>query len=105
VPPSGGASELAERDGSLRAARAAVTQARRDEVGLYQRNDPLRVQAFELRFLARRQPSDRWLVDLSSDTNVLLPPHAYPEVPLAEDRLFLPAEYVPIWVEHGWKRG
>jgi endonuclease YncB( thermonuclease family) len=105
VPPPGGAGELTERDGSLHAARAAVTQARRDEVGLYQRNDPLRVQAFELRFLARRQPPDRWLVDLSTNDNALLPPQAYPDIPLPEDRLFIPAEYVPLWVEHGWKRG
>lgn len=82
-----------------------MAQARRDEVGLYQRGDPLRLQAFELRFLARRQPPDRWLVDLSSDADVLLPPQAYPEISLPEDRLFIPAECVPLWGERGWKRG
>jgi hypothetical protein len=105
VPPPGGVAEWADRDGSLRDARAAVAQARRDEVGLYQRDDPLRLLAFELRFLARRQPPDRWLVDLSTNDNALLPPQAYPDIPLPEDRLFIPAEYVPLWVEHGWKRG
>jgi hypothetical protein len=105
VPRPGGAAELAQADSSLRAARAAVAQARRDAVGIYQAADPLRVLPFELRFLARRQPPDRWLVDLSSDAEVLLPPHAYPDVPLPEDRMFVPAEYVPLWEHHGWKRG
>ncbi len=73
VPRPGGAAELAQADSSLRAARAAVAQARRDAVGIYQAADPLRVLPFELRFLARRQPPDRWLVDLSSDAEVLLP--------------------------------
>jgi hypothetical protein len=80
--------ELAESDASLRDARAAVAAARRDEVGIYRAGDALRVLRFELRFLARRQPPDRWLVDLSDDAEVLLPPQAYPDVALPEDRLF-----------------
>jgi hypothetical protein len=52
-----------------------------------------------------RQPPDRWLVDLSSDAEILLPAQAYPDVALPEDRLFVPAEYVPLWESHGWKRG
>jgi hypothetical protein len=105
VRPPGGAAELAERDVSLRAARAAVAQARDDRVGLYEAADPLRLLPFELRFLGRRQPPDRWLVDLSSDDNVLLPPQAYTTVAHPEERLFVPAEYVPLWEQTGWKRG
>jgi hypothetical protein len=105
VPRPGSAAELAASDASLRAARVAVAAARRDEVGIYQTGDALRVLPFELRFLARRQPPDRWLVDLSGDAEVLLPPQAYPDVALPEDRLFVPAEYVPLWEQHGWKRG
>jgi len=45
------------------------------------------------------------LVDLSVDAEVLLPPQAYPDVARPEDRLFVPAEYVPLWEQHGWKRG
>ncbi|MDN5929693.1 MAG: hypothetical protein L0I24_01265 [Pseudonocardia sp.] len=105
VPPSGGAAELAEHDGSLRAARRAVAQARQQELGLYEAAAPMRLLPFELRFLARRQPPDRWLVDLSTDAEVLLPPQAYPDVPRPEDRLFVPAEYVPLWEQHGWQRG
>ena len=105
VPRPGGAAELAATDPSLRAARTAAAAARRDGVGIYQAGNALRVAPFELRFLARRQPPDRWLVDLSSDADVLLPPQAYPDVPRPEDRLFVPAEYVPLWEHHGWKRG
>ena len=105
VPRPGTAAELAATDSSLRAARAAAATARDGRVGIYQADDPLRVLPFELRFLARRQPPDWWLVDLSADANVLLPPQAYPDVPLPEDRLFVPAEYVPLWEQHGWKRG
>jgi hypothetical protein len=104
VPRPGGAAELAQADASLRGARAAVAAARRDELGIYQAGDPLQILPFELRFLARRQPPDRWLVDLSSEAEVLLPPQAYPDVALPEDRLFIPAEYVPLWEHHGWKR-
>lgn len=103
VPPPGGAAELAERDGSLRAAPRAIAQARRQELGLYAA--PLGLLPFELRFLARRQPPDRWLVDLSTDAAVLVPPQAYPDVPLPEDRLFVPTEYVPLWEQHGRQRG
>ena len=105
VPWPGSAAELAESDASRRDARGAVAAARHDEAGIYQTGDALRVLPFELRFLARRQPPDRWLVDLSSDAEVLLRPQAYPDVALPEDRLFVPAEYVPLWESHGWKRG
>jgi len=105
VPPPGGAAQLAEQDASLSAARAAVARARRDQVGIYRAADPLRLLPFELRFLARRQPPDRWLVDLSRDEEVLVPPQAYPSIARPEDRLFVPAEYVPLWEQHGWRRG
>jgi hypothetical protein len=59
---------------------------------------------FELRFLARRSPPDRWVIDLSADDDRLHPPQSYIAIPNAEDRLFLPAEYVPLFVENGWRR-
>jgi hypothetical protein len=62
----------------VRTAHAAVATTHRDQVGIYQADGALRVLPFELRFLARRQPPDQWLVDLSRDAEVLLPPQAYP---------------------------
>ena len=104
VPAPGTAAQAAAADPALAAARASVKAARRLRVGLYEAARPLRLPAFELRMLARRQPPDRWLVDLGGDGDTLIPPQCYPRVPLPEDRLFIPAEYVPLWVEMGWKR-
>lgn len=59
---------------------------------------------FELRFLARRTRPDRWVVDLSADDNRLHAPQSYVAIPNAEDRLFLPSEYLPLFVENGWRR-
>ena len=104
VPAPGTAAQAAAADPALAAARASVKAARRLRIGLYEAARPLRLQAFELRMLARRLPPDRWLVDLGGDGGNLIPPQCYPRVPLPEDRLFIPAEYVPLWVERGWQR-
>jgi hypothetical protein len=110
VPAPGTVAQAAAADPALAAARASVKAARRLRVGLYEAARPLRLQAFELRMLSRRLPPDRWLVDLGGDsddvtaTDTLIPPQCYPRVPLPENRLFIPAEYVPLWVEKGWKR-
>lgn len=104
VPAAGTATQAADADPSLKAARAAVKNAREQQLGLYEAVQPLRLLAFELRIIARQQPPDRWLIDLSSASDTLIPPQPFPSVPLPEDRLFIPAEYVPLWVEKGWKR-
>jgi hypothetical protein len=105
VPAPGTAAQLAARERSLRQARRWVQQARDRHAGLYQQQDPLRLLPFELRLLARRQPPDRWVVDLGRGDDVLVPPQFYFEVANPEDRLFVPAEYVPLFVERGWRRG
>ena len=76
VPRPGTATQAAAADPSLIAARAAVKNARAQQVGLYEAARPLRLQAFELRMLARRQPPDRWLIDLSGDGDTLIPPQS-----------------------------
>jgi hypothetical protein len=59
---------------------------------------------FELRFLARRRPSNRWVIDLSADDDRLHPLQSYIGIPNTVDRLFLPPEYVALFVENGWRR-
>jgi hypothetical protein len=54
-------------------------------------------------FLARRQPPERWLIDLSAGDDRLLAPQRYRTVPNPEDRLFIPEEYVPLFEQNGWK--
>jgi len=40
--------------------------------------DPLRLLPFEVRYLGRRTPPDRWVIDLSKNDSVLLKPLSYP---------------------------
>jgi len=103
VPKPGTQQRLAERSSALRAARTAVRQARADQRGVFAGADPLRLLAFELRFLARRQPPDRWVIDLASDSDRLIAPQRDFTIANPEDRLFIPAEYVPLFADRGWR--
>ena len=105
VPVPGTAALVAGRESSLRAARLAVRAARDAGHGVFAAADPLRLEPFELRYLAGRRAPSRWVIDLSSDSDRLLPPQRYIEIARPEDRLYVPAEYVPLFVERGWRRG
>jgi hypothetical protein len=102
VPPPGDAAALANTDPTLHAARTAIATARANHTGIYHPTDPLRLLPFELRLLARRQPPTRHIIDLSTPTDQILPPQHYHTIPNPEDRLFIPAEYIPLFREHGW---
>jgi len=104
VFPPGKARVVADKDPSLRRAREWVRQARANKLGVYRADGPLRFMPFELRFLSRRMPPDRWVIDLSDDSNLLIRPQGYYRIKNAEDRLFIPAEYVPLFIETGWHR-
>jgi len=45
------------------------------------------------------------VIDLGRNDDSLVPPQEYYAVQNPEDRLFIPEEYVPLFVEKGWKRG
>lgn len=81
-----------------------IRDARENGIGVFDRQDPLRLLPFDVGFLSRRRPPDRWVIDLSKNDDVLIKPQNYYTVPNVEDRLFLPEEYVPLFVEAGWKR-
>jgi endonuclease YncB( thermonuclease family) len=104
VPAPGSAADLVAGDSALRSARNAVAQARQQGLGCFDRATPLRLEPFELRYLAGRRAPSRWVIDLSRNDDLLLAPECYVEVANPEDRLFVPAEYVPLWVERGWRR-
>lgn len=104
IIPPGKASELASKEKTLADARKWVQNARKKKVGLFDAQNPLRVLPFEIRFLSQRRPPDRWVIDLSKSDNTLIQPQNYYTVPNMEDRLFIPAEYIPLFVEAGWKR-
>lgn len=97
--------DVGHASSGLGRARQFVKEARRDKRGIFDGQDPLLLEAFELRFLARMSLPHRWVIDLTSNDGALLPPSEYPNAPLPEDRLFVPAEYVPLFESGGWRRG
>lgn len=104
IIPPGTANEVASEAKTLRWAREWVRDARQQQSGVFEAQDPLRLQPFELRYLARRRPPDRWVIDLSKNDNVLIQPQDYYTIPNVEDRLFIPEESVALLVEAGWQR-
>ena len=54
---------MAEEDETLRQARQWAPQllVRQKKLGIFDGSDPLRLLPFEVRFLARRSPPDRWV--------------------------------------------
>ena len=91
-------------DSKLSTARGFVSNARTNHLGIFDAANPLLMQPFELRFLAGRNPPHRWVIDLSKNDNTLIKPQNYFTIPNLEDRLYIPPEYVPLFVEAGWQR-
>lgn len=103
IIPPGKAREMAEKDRELRTARAAVRNARTHHLGVFDMMNPVLLEPFELRNLSRRVAATRYLIDLNSDSDVLIHPLNYSSVPQSEDRLWIPTIYVPFFKEAGWK--
>ena len=102
VPLPGTARTIAER-GDLKHAREAVKNARANGLGVFDPADPLRFEAFEVRFLGRGEVPIRAVIDLSRDDTLLLRPQSYFKIPNPEDRLFVPGEFVPLFAAKGWR--
>jgi hypothetical protein len=88
---------------SLRRARDIVQRARTSELGVFEKANPLWLEAFEIRFLARREAPHRAVINLSRSDDVILQAQNYFRIPRAEDRLFIPAHFVPLFVDRGWR--
>jgi endonuclease YncB( thermonuclease family) len=99
-----GAATEAALNGALTAARDSVRAARAAGIGVFAPANQLRLEAFELRYLAERRAPSRWVIDLRKDEDVLYKPMNYYLIPFPEDRLYVPEEYVPLFVDKGWKR-
>lgn len=104
VIPPGNANNVANEDETLKSARKWVSDAREQKIGIFDRHNPLEIQPFEVRFLARRRPPNRWVIDLSKNDAILIKPQNYHTIPNVEDRLYIPEEYVPLFIEAGWQR-
>jgi len=90
--------------GKLRDARTAVAQARTSRIGIFAASAPLRIHAFELRFLAQRRAPDRWVINLGSNDSTLLKPQNYHTVVNVEDRLFIPEDHLALFEQAGWHK-
>ena len=99
----GTANQVADATPALRRARDFVRQARANGIGVFQPANPLRFEAFEVRYLGRREAPNRAVIDLSRNDNVILQPQSYFRIPNAEDRLFIPPHFVPLFVSRGWR--
>ena len=96
VPRPGAAPPLAGE-------RAAVAAAREQRLGVWGGDEPLRLSPFELRYLARLAPPERWVIDLAARDDRLLAPQLYPRIDRPEDRLFVGEAYVPLFESRGWR--
>ncbi|MGA9843024.1 MAG: thermonuclease family protein, partial [Nitrososphaeraceae archaeon] len=88
----------------LKNARDYVKKARESHIGIFGSTNPLKLLPFELRYLSRRQPPDRYVIDLSSNRPKLLKPTQYYIIKNLEDRLFIPEEYVPLFTKSGYEQ-
>ena len=102
VPGPKTANTLAET-GDLKRARDFVKNARSAGIGVFETADHLRFEAFEVRYLGRKEAPTRGVIDLSKNDDVLLRPQSYFTIPHPEDRLFVPAEFVPLFAAKGWR--
>jgi hypothetical protein len=98
----GTANRVAERNPALRRARDFVRQSRANGSGVFNPANPLRFEAFEVRYLGRRELPNRAVIDLSRNDDVILRPQSYFRIPNAEDRLFIPPAFVPLFAARGW---
>jgi endonuclease YncB( thermonuclease family) len=99
----GTANQVADATPALRRARDFVRQARTRGTGVFAPANPLRFEAFEVRYLGRRQVPNRAVIDLSRSSNIILQPQHYFRIPNAEDRLFIPSAFIPLFVSRGWR--
>jgi endonuclease YncB( thermonuclease family) len=98
----GTANTVAET-GDLKRARDFVKSARATSKGVFEAADPLRFEAFEIRYLGRAEVPTRGVIDLSRNDDVILRPQSYFKIPLPEDRLFIPSEFIPLFAAKGWR--
>jgi len=105
----GTANTVANATPPLSRARNFVQQARANGSGVFKPASPanpaapLRFEAFEVRYLGRRERPNRAVIDLSRNDDVILRPQSYFRIPNPEDRLFIPPAFVPLFVARGWR--
>ncbi len=97
----GTARQEADRSRKLRRVLAGIHVARLEWRGIYNPDDGLIATPTELRVLFGAAPS-HWLINLDANDDVLLHPSCFQEIAKPENRLFIAARYVQLFVERGW---
>ena len=98
------ANDVADGDSVLNAARQAVRSAREHEEGVFNPSNGLTFEPFEVRYLGRGGAPSRWVIDLGKNDDVMIHPQNYWTIVNPEDRLFIPEEYVPLFISKGWQQ-
>lgn len=83
----------------LNKARNDVATARANGVGVWSKNI---LAPHELRFLARRKPPNRWVLNLKTCSSQLVKPTEYYTIQNPEDRLYIDEHYIPIFLQKGY---
>jgi hypothetical protein len=94
------------QSGKLKSARKAVADARANKLGVFDSTDRLILLPYELRFIARLNSTgpERSVIDLGGNGgNSILKPESYFTIANVEDRLFIPREFVPLFLLNGWQ--
>ena len=90
---------MATHAARLNKARSDVANARANGLGVWSKNV---LAPHELRFLARRTPPNRWVLNLGTCDSQLVEPSKYYTIPNPEDRLYIDQHYVPIFLQKGY---
>jgi hypothetical protein len=94
--------QFMQNDKCLQKAIGLVKEARKLSNSVWNKDKPLKLLPFELRFLQRRDAPDRYVMNLSSRAPKIYPPKRYYEIPIEEDRFFIPSDYIPLFTERGY---
>ena len=90
---------MATKAARLNKARNDVANARANGLGVWSKQI---LAPNELRFLARRAPPNRWVLDLGTCSSQLMEPTEYYTIQNPEDRLFIDEHYVPLFLKKGY---
>jgi len=90
---------MANKAARLNKARNDVANARANGLGVWSGNI---LAPHELRFLARRKPPNRWVLDLGTCSPQLVKPIKYYTIQKSEDRLYIDEHYIPLFQQKGY---
>lgn len=90
---------IATKAARLKKARDDVANARANNLGVWNKNI---LAPHELRYLARRKPPNRWVLNLDTCNPQLVEPVKYYTIQNPEDRLYIDEHYIPLFLQKGY---